>query len=331
MATLDQDLTSRWAIYNGDCVEVMQSIPDKSIHFSVYSPPFGGLYAYSSSDRDMSNCVNYDEFLAHYKFAVEEIHRVTMPGRCSAVHCCDVPLSNSGKDSVIDLPGHIIKMHADMGWHFTSRVTIWKEPLWIRRRTLAKDLFHRTLCEDSAFCGIARADYILFFRKAGNNPAPVEHPVGLLDYAGESEVPADLMPYRGYQGDQTKNLYSHWIWRQYASCVWDDIRMGRVLPFKDCKEEDDEKHVHPLQLDVIERLVTLKTNPNEVVLTPFMGVGSEVYGAVINGRKGRGIELKTSYYRKAKANLYAIDMDNARAATANLELPFGDDEDSEEP
>jgi DNA modification methylase len=180
------------------------------------------------------------------------------------------------------------------------------------------------MCENAAYCGIARGDYILFFRKAGENPIPIEHPVGLLEYAGESPIPVEVRNYRGYTGDQTKNIYSHWIWRQYASCVWDDIRMGRVLPFKDCKEDDDEKHVHPLQLDVIERIVTLRTNPGEIVLTPFMGVGSEVYGAVLNGRKGLGIELKTSYYRQAKANLESIDTVKIEGQTE--ELPFGDND-----
>lgn len=322
MAVNNQDINDRWAIYNGDCIEVMEGIPDNSIHLSVYSPPFGGLYTYSSNDRDLSNNIDYDGFMEHYGYCVTAINRITMPGRITAVHCSEVPSSNCGKDSLNDLPGDIIRLHVECGFVFIGRVNIWKEPLWVRNRTMVKNLFHKTICEDAAYCGIASGDYILFFRKAGDNPVPIAHPTGLMDYAGEAPIPIEVRNYRGYQGDQIKNAYSQWIWRQYASCVWDDIRMGYVLPYKDCKEEDDEKHVHPLQLDVIDRIVTLRSNPGEVVFTPFMGVGSEVYSAVANGRKGMGIELKTSYYRQAAANLASIDVEKINANAE--QLPFGE-------
>jgi len=284
-------------------MEVMQALPENSIHFSIYSPPFGGLYHYSSSERDLSNCENYETFFEHYDFIVEQIARLTVPGRITAVHCMDVPNSNSGRDSYRDFPGDIIRLHDKHGMEYMGRHGIWKEPLAVRLRTMQKNLAHQTLTIDSSLCGIASMDYLLLFRNKGANPIPIEHPSGLMNYAGERVIPADVMSYRGWEGKQTENRYSHWIWRQYASSFWDDIRIGRVLPYKASKEPDDEKHVHPLQLDVIERCVILRSNPGETVLTPFMGVGSEVYGAVINGRRGIGIELKESYYKQAAKNL----------------------------
>ena len=177
---------------------------------------------------------------------------------------------------------------------------------------MARGLAHRTVTEDSALADVAGADWLLVFRKAGTNPIPITHPVGLLDYAGARRPPADVLPYRGWTGDQTENRYSHWIWRQYASAFWDDVRIDRVLPFRESREEDDEKHVHPLQLDVIDRVLTLRSNPGERVLTPFMGVGSEVYGAVRAGRKAIGVELKASYFRQAVRNVEAAFQDYAR-------------------
>lgn len=305
MAVNDQRITDKYAIYNGDCIEVMQSIPDAKVHFSVYSPPFGGLYHYSSSERDLSNCKDYAEFFEHYAFVVRELARVTMAGRMSAVHCMDVPRSNSGTDSYIDFPGDIIRLHEQEGWKYAGRHAIWKEPLAVRLRTMQKNLAHASLVADSIDCGIASADYLLLFRRAGKNPVPVAHPTGLMEYAGERKPPADVLPYRGWTGKQTENRFSHWIWRQYADCMWDDIRFNHVLPFKGSREQDDEKHVHPLQLDVVERCVVLRTNPGETVLTPFLGVGTEVYSPVLLGRRGIGIELKASYFRQAMKNCEA--------------------------
>lgn len=303
MAVIDQCIGESFAVYNGDCMEVMQGLPDASVHLSIYSPPFGGLYHYSSNERDLSNCDDYGQFFEHYTFVVRELARITMAGRISAVHCMDVPRSNSGSDSYIDFPGDIIRLHEREGWFFTGRRAIWKEPLAVRLRTMQKNLAHQSLVEDSADCGVASADYLLTFRRKGKNPVPVLHPVGMLDYAGERKPPGDVLPYRGWTGKQTENRFSHWIWRQYADCMWDDIRMDRVLPYRECREEDDEKHVHPLQLDVIDRCVQLYSNRGEVVFTPFMGVGSEVYSPVLLGRKGIGAELKTSYYRQAVKNV----------------------------
>ncbi len=304
MAVNDQAITNDYAIYNADCIEVMQSMPDESLHLSVYSPPFGGLYHYSSNERDLSNCGDYAQFFEHYAFVVRELARLTMKGRMTAVHCMDVPTGNSAKsEGLIDFPGDIIRLHEKEGWRYVARYSVWKEPLAVRNRTMQKSLAHRTIVEDSSQCSVANADYLLVFRRKGDNPIPIAHPVGLMDYAGERKPPAELLQYRGWKGNQIENRFSHWIWRQYASAFWDDVRMGRVLPYREARDSEDEKHVHPLQLDVIDRVITLWSNPGEKVLTPFMGVGSEVYSAVRMKRKGLGIELKPSYYRQAVKNV----------------------------
>lgn len=303
MAVTDQVVTERYALYNGDCCEVLPTLPAGSVHLSVYSPPFAGLYHYSSSERDLSNARSFDEFMEHYAFVVAELRRVTMPGRITAVHTMDVPSGNTGKDTLQDFPGDVIRLHERCGWRFIGRHAIWKEPLTVRNRTMQKNLAHATVVADSTYCGVASIDQLLMFRAPGENPVPVAHPTGLRDYAGERQIPPELWSYRDYEGKQTENRYSHWIWRQYASGVWDDVRLDRVLPYKPARDQEDEKHVHPLQLDVIERAVVLRSNPGETVLTPFMGVGSEVYGAVQLGRRGIGIELKPSYYRQAVQNL----------------------------
>lgn len=303
MAIKNQVIADNYALYNGDCVEVMQSMPDQSVHLSIYSPPFAGLYNYSSDDRDLSNCDSYEQFMDHYQYVVREKTRITMNGRMTCVHCMDVPRSNSGTDSYIDFPGDIIRLHEKEGWKYAGRHMIWKEPLEVRLRTMQKNLAHASLVADSIDCGIASADYLLLFRKKGENPVPVAHPTGMLEYFGSDVMPSEKLSFKGYTGKQTENIFSHWIWRQYASSNWDDIRTNRVLPFKDTKQEDDEKHVHPLQLDVIDRCVALRSNKGETVFTPFMGVGSEVYSPVLQGRRGVGAELKESYFRQAVKNV----------------------------
>ena len=303
MAVVGQEVTEWYAIYQGDCCEVMPTLPDGRIHLSIYSPPFAGLYHYSSSDRDLSNARDYEEFFRHYEFVVRELFRLTVPGRMTAVHCMDTPSGNFGVDHLVDFPGDIIRLHERVGFNYIARYCVWKEPLGVRNRTMAKKLAHKSIVEDSSRCGVASADYLLVFRRIGRNPVPITHPAGLTEYAGERQPPADLLPYRGWTGKQTENRYSHWIWRQYASAFWDDVRIDRVLPYRKAREVEDEKHVHPLQLDVIERCLVLWSNPGETVLTPFMGVGSEVYASVQQGRRAIGIELKASYYQQAKANL----------------------------
>jgi DNA modification methylase len=303
MAVLAQAITDRYAVYNGDCCEVLPTLPDGSVHLSIYSPPFAGLYHYSSSERDLSNSRDYAEFFEHYGFVVEQIARLTLPGRLTAVHSMDVPTGNTGRDAYVDFPGDIIRLHQRVGFEYIGRHAIWKEPLAVRNRTMAKNLAHKTVVQDSTLCGLASADYLLLFRRRGQNPVPVPHPTGLLDYAGELRPPADVLKYRGWTGNQIENRYSHWIWRQYASSVWMDVRVNRVLPYLPAREAEDEKHVHPLQMDVIERCVVLRSNPGETVLTPFMGVGSEVFGALMHGRRAIGIELKPTYYRQALQNI----------------------------
>jgi DNA modification methylase len=314
MGVNKQVVTEKYGIYNADCIEVMRDLPAGSVDMSIYSPPFCGLYNYSSDDRDLSNCRTYMEFFDHYDFVIAEIARVTKPGRISGVHVMDVPGKGNGETArmgcganvgtgLIDFPGDVIRAHEKHGFAFCGRRAIWKEPLGVRNRTMAKGLAHKQIVDDSTLTDVASADYLLMFRNKGENAQPVSHPTGLLNYAGERQIPHDLLRYKGWTGNQIENRYSHWIWRQYASSVWDDVRIDRVLPFKDSKEDDDEKHVHPLQLDVIERCVILWSNPGETVLTPFMGVGSEVYGAVINGRRGIGVELKPSYFKQAVLNM----------------------------
>jgi len=300
---MNQEITENYAIYNGDCVKGMQALPDGCVDLSIYSPPFAGLYQYSSDEEDMSNCISRDEFFKHYEFCVKEIHRLTKAGRMTAVHCMDIPTGNSGCDSLIDFPGEIIRLHEANGWKFTHRYFIWKEPLTVRNRTMMKSLAHRTCCEDSTRCSMANADQLLIFRRSGQNEVPVSHPTGLQRYAGEDQMPAELLGYKNFDGDQKKNIFSHWIWRRYADAFWDDIRIDRVLPYRASKDHDDERHCHPLQLDVIERACVLWSNPDETVLTPFMGVGSEIYGCLANGRKAIGFELKESYFNQAVRNL----------------------------
>lgn len=300
MAVKQQHITDHYALYNGDCVEVLQDFPDESIDLSIYSPPFAGLYNYSSSDNDMSNCKTYEEFMQHYEFLISIIGRITKAGRMTVVHCQDVPTKG---DRLIDFPGDIIRAHERNGFVYHDRHMVWKEPLKVAIRTRSKGLMHRQIVKDSTLCRTALADYILVFRKKGENKVPVEHPLGITKYWGSNPPPEEVrLKYKDHK-DPSTNKWAHYIWQKYASAFWDDIRINNVLEYKKARDKDDEKHCHPLQLDVIARCVELWSNPNEVVLTPFMGVGSEVYGAVVSGRRGIGVELKESYYRQSIRNL----------------------------
>ena len=315
---LDPVVTDRFAAYNGDCIAVMDQLPEQSMHLSVYSPPFAGLYNYSSDERDLSNCASYEEFFDHYAFVVEGLHRLTLPGRMTCVHCMDVPSGNSGLDHLRDFPGDIIRLHERHGWRYIARYAVWKEPLGVRNRTMAKNLAHKTIVDDSSRCSVASADYLVVFSRNGENPVPITHPTGLHEYAGARKMPEELLRYRGWEGKQTENRYSHWIWRQYASAFWDDVRIERVLPYREARDSEDERHVHPLQLDVIERCVQLWSNHGENVFTPFMGVGSEVYQALLSGRRGIGVELKESYFRQALKNLEAAAQGGVDAGQLTL-------------
>lgn len=330
---LDQEITGQYAIYNGDSAEVLPSVPDGSIHLSIYSPPFGmesggALYHYTSSVRDLSNSRTYAEFVDHYGYIVDEIRRVTMPGRISAVHCADVPTGNTGRDGLADFPGDIIRLHRKLGFEYVARHHVWKEPLAVRNRTMRKGLAHKTIVDDSSLCEVASADYLLVFRRHGDNPVPIVHPIGLTEYHGERQPPTEVLRYRGWTGNQIENRYSQWVWRQYASAFWDDVRMDNVLPFREARDGEDERHVHPLQLDVIARILALRSNPGERVLTPFMGVGSEVYQSVRDGRFAIGVELKPSYYRQAVKNLRAVESDSAEPTGLFGEAGDASDEES---
>lgn len=318
---MDPITTENYHLHHGDCVDLVSALPKESVHLSVYSPPFCGLYQYSSDPRDFSNSDSYERFFEQYEFLVREIHRATLPGRMTAVHCMDVPRSNSGTDALIDFPGDIVRLHERVGWGYAGRHAIWKEPLAVRLRTMQKNLAHASLVADSMDCGVASADYLLLFRRSGTNPIPVTHPNGLMEYAGERIPPADVLRYRGWKGKQAENRFSHWCWRQYASSFWDDIRIDRVLPYREARDQEDEKHVHPLQLDVIDRIITLRSNPGENVLTPFMGVGSEVFGAVSLGRRGIGAELKESYFRQAVQNVKSAEDSRTEEGILQFDAP----------
>ena len=314
----DQIITENYAIYNGDCMEVLPTLDTESVDLVVYSPPFAGLYNYSSSEKDFSNCDSKEQFLDQYEFMVKEMARVTKRGRINAVHVTDV---HTNTCHLWDFPHEVIRIHEKYGFDYRNRITIWKEPLKVRMRTMVQSLMHKFIVEDSTKCFTAMPDYVLVFTKKGENEVPVTHPFGMNHYAGEVPIlpnilrawnnanntdfnEAQLWEHLNLINEDDKiTKLNHYIWQRYASSVWDDIRIDNVLPFRDSKEEDDEKHVHPLQLDVIDRIVELYSNPNEVVLTPFMGVGSEVYSPVSMGRKAIGIELKDSYFKQAKINL----------------------------
>lgn len=307
----EQVITEKYAIYNSDCVNVINEMKDSSIDLSVYSPPFAGLYNYSSHENDFSNCESKEQFMSQYEYLISGISRVTKPGRITAVHCTDIMNSSSGH--LWDFPNEIIKMHEKHGFLYRNKITIWKEPLKVRMRTMVKSLMHKLIVEDSTECFTAMPDYILIFKKKGENEVPVTHEFGLTHYAGSVPLLPEMEKiygsydnlknkFKGWE-DPRSNKHSHIIWQRYASSVWDDIRIDNVLPFRDGRSEDDEKHVHPLQLDVIDRIVDLYSNKGDVVLTPFMGVGSEVFSPVSMGRFGIGIELKESYFKQAIKNM----------------------------
>ena len=325
---MTQVITEDYAIYNGDCMEWAAKAPKHCIDMSVYSPPFAALFTYSSDKRDFSNCYTRDQFYTQYKFLVEQMARITKPGRINAVHCMDVC---DGADGVYhDLPGNIIKLHQDAGFKYMGRILKWNEPLGVRLRTYVRHLAHATICDDSTRSAPAAADYILFFRAPGKNQTPVTHERGLVRYFGSDPMPEEAMPFRGWTGDQKENRFSHNVWRRYASSAWMDIRASNdqkcgdglaaraVLEIGDAKEEDDLKHPHPLLLDVIHRCVELYTNPGETVFTPFMGVGSEVYSPVYLGRKGIGVELKQSYFRQAAKNIACAKDDYIKDGVGDL-------------
>jgi len=318
METYDQTTNDKYTLINGDCCQVMPTLPENSVHMIIYSPPFDNMYCYSSSVYDLGNNKSYTEFLEHYKFVVGETFRVIKPGRMVCVHCMDIPKT----DGLIDFPGDIIRMHQDAGFRYWDRKNIWKEPLRVAIRTRQRALMHMVLCQDTARCRGALADYLLVFKKRGDNEIPIEKPFGLTEYDGDlslmnteelAEYNTLKIKYIKHTNDKTNRL-SQFIWRRYASSAWEDIRANVALSYKPARDKDDDRHVCPLNLDIITRAVVMYTNPEEIVLSPFAGVGSEVYGAVSKGRKGVGIELKPSYYRQMAKNMLPISVDQTDQA-----------------
>ena len=278
---IDQSITDRYALYNGDSAEILKGIPSNSIHYSIFSPPFASLYTYSNSERDLGNCRTTTEFYHQFKYIVDELYRVLMPGRLISFHCMDLPLSKE-RDGVIglrDFRGELIKLFEDSGFVLHSQVCIWKDPVTAMQRTKAIGLLHKQLKKDSCMSRQGIPDYLVTMRKIGENPEPVSH---------------------------TNETFPVQIWQRYASPVWMDINPSDTLQATSARDEKDERHICPLQLTVIRRALNLWTNPGDVVLTPFLGIGSEAYVALELGRKAIGIELKPSYYQQAVRNCAGV-------------------------
>jgi len=308
-------ITDNYALYLGDCCQIMPKIPNESIHYSIFSPPFSSLYSYTDNPADMSNNKNYHQFFQHFDFLIEQLMRVMIPGRIVSVHCMDLPSFKKDGDPIglVDFPGDIIQHFQKIGFIFHSRHCIWKDPLIAAVRTKSIGLAHKQIIKDSSMCRTGIPDYIISFRKPGENPKPIEHPNGFSTYFGSRSIPNSLYrQFSKHTGEQRKNKLSHWIWQQYASPVWFDIRQTKILKHKMAKAQKDEKHICPLQLDTIERCIALWSGKDDVVLSPFMGIGSEIYVAIKNNRKGIGIELKTSYFKQAIRNLKHVEKQKQR-------------------
>lgn len=290
MKVLNQVIKERYALYNGDSAEVMQGLPSNSMDYSIFSPPFESLYTYSDSDRDLGNCRNEEEFYQQFDFIAKELYRIIKPGRLISVHCMDLPasLNNDGFIGLKDFPGKLIKVFEKVGFIYHSRVTIWKDPVVAMQRTKALGLLHKQIKKDSAMCRQGIADYIITLRKPGENKERISH---------------------------TNETFPVEKWQQYASPVWMDINQSNTLNRKSARDERDEKHICPLQLDVIERCIELWTNEGDTVFTPFLGIGSEAYQALKMNRNAVGIELKESYFEQAVKNC-----ENALTSPVQLSL-----------
>lgn len=280
MNVKNQYVDDRMALYHGDSCEVLTEIPENSVHFSIYSPPFASLYTYSNSDRDLGNSKDSAEFFEHFDFIVKELYRVLMPGRLMAVHCMNLPTSKArdGFIGIDDFRGDLIRLYQKHGFIYHSEVCIWKDPVIAMQRTKALGLLHKQLKKDSAMCRQGIPDYLIVMRKPGDNHEPITH---------------------------TNESFPVAVWQKYASPIWTDINPSDTLQYRSARDNEDEKHICPLQLTVIRRALNLWTNPNDIVLTPFMGIGSEVVTALENGRRAIGIELKDTYYAQAEKNAKA--------------------------
>ena len=286
MDVLNQEVGEKFAIYNGDCCEVLRGIPSDSVHYSVFSPPFSSLYTYSNSPRDIGNVRDDDEFFRHFGFAIDELFRVMKPGRLISMHCMLLPTSKErdGYIGLRDFRGDLIRAFQARGFIFHSEVVIWKDPVTAMQRTKALGLLHKTIRTDSSMSRQGIPDYLVTMRKPGKNDEPIAHT--------HEEFPVQL-------------------WQRYASPVWMDINPSDTLQYRSAREDDDERHICPLQLDVIRRALKLWTNPNDVVLSPFAGIGSEGYVSIQEGRRFVGVELKKSYYEQARRNLLAASSETA--------------------
>ena len=290
MNVLDQCVTDQFALYHGDCVDVVRGLPESSIHYSIFSPPFASLYTYSNSERDMGNCKDHGEFFGQFSFLVGDILRATIPGRLLSFHCMDLPTSKQrdGFIGLTDFRGELVRIFRAAGWILHSQVVIWKDPVTAMQRTKALGLLHKQIKKDSCMSRQGIPDYLVTMRKPGENPERVSHT--------DEDFPVGL-------------------WQQYASPVWMDINPSDTLQFRSAREHEDERHICPLQLQVIQRALKLWTNQGDRVLSPFAGIGSEGYVALDMGRKFVGAELKRSYYDQACRNL--------RAATKQRDLFAG--------
>lgn len=298
MDVLSQIHENNFSAYNADCVEVCASMPSNSVDFTIFSPPFSSLYTYSNSERDMGNSKNDDEFFLHFGFLVENLFRLTKPGRIVAFHCMNIPAmkERDGYIGIKDFRGDLIRCFQKHGFIYHSEHVIWKDPLIEATRTKAIGLMHKQLCKDSTICRSGLPDYLIAMRKPGENQDMVSHPDGLNKFYGENPP--------------TSGNLSHERWRRYASPVWMDIRQTHTLQASTAREQDDERHICPLQLDVIERGLQLWSRKNDVVLSPFMGIGSEGYVAIKDDRRFIGIELKTAYFNVAVDNLRKAEKEN---------------------
>lgn len=278
MKVLDQKVTDKYAIYNSDCVDALSAMPDDSLHYTIFSPPFASLYTYSASPRDMGNCKGSDDFAEHFNFLIPELLRATKPGRLLSFHCMNLPTSktNDGYIGIRDFRGDLIRAFVDAGWIYHSEVCIWKDPVVAMQRTKALGLLHKQIKKDSCMSRQGIADYLVTMRKPGENDERVKNT--------NETFPVDL-------------------WQKFASPIWTDINPSDTLQYRSARAEKDEKHICPLQLEVIRRAMKLWTNKGDTVFSPFTGIGSEGYVALQMGRKFVGTELKESYYRQAAANL----------------------------
>jgi len=298
MDILNKYITNNCALYNADTVEAIKAIPDESVHFEIYSPPFASLYTYSNSDRDLGNSKTDAQFFEHFHFIVEDLYRILKPGRIMAVHCMNLPTSKErdGYIGIRDFRGDLIREFQSVGFIYHAEITIWKNPVVAMQRTKALGLLHKQIKKDSCMSRMGIPDYVVIMRKPGENPEPVEH---------TNET---------YPVDKWQDVASP-IWDYEHSPVWWDINQSDTLNARMAREDKDERHICPLQLPVIERLVELYTNPGDTVFTPFLGIGSEVYQSILMGRKGIGIELKPQYFNCAVENIK-----NAETANDQISL-----------